>query len=63
MSSKLVFFKKMLGYKFPVIRNFNYNLSLLSINNLIDAIVKCLTAKKIKNKIFYLCDNHDYSFF
>ena len=61
MSSKLVF-KKMLGYKFPVIRNFNYNLSLLSINNLIDEIVKCLTAKKIKNKIFYLCDNHDYSF-
>lgn len=62
MSSKLFIFGKLLRYRFPIIKNFNYNLSLLSINNLIDAIEKCLSIKKIKNKIFYLCDNNDYSF-
>ena len=62
MPSKLVIFKKMLSYRLPIIRNFNYNLSLLSIDNLIDVILKCLSNKKIKNKVLYLCDNSDYSF-
>lgn len=63
MPSKLVIFKKMLSYKLPIIRNFNYNISLLSIDNLIDVILKCLSNKKIKNKVLYLCDNSDYSFY
>ena len=54
---KIIKFSFILPFK-----SFNNKKSYVSINNLINFIILCITNKKSKNNIFHVCDKEDISF-
>ena len=53
---KIIKFSFILPFK-----SFNNKKSYVSINNLINFIILCITSKKSKNNIFHVCDKKDIS--